>query len=376
LDKKIKVLFTCNGIGIIQRGIESFFRESFDGLKSATELDLHLLKGRGKSSEDESVIWSLPRTTRLASLIGRATGRSAYAVEQWSTYFSVTKHIRKFKPDLIFSSDANLGFLLHRFCSKSIIPHKFLFSNGGPCHPPFDKFDYVQQITPYYYEEAVSYGEPEQKHFFVPYGINVSTDDFNPITARIAAREKLKLEKNRKVILSVGWISKEHKRMDYLIKEISALPEPRPFLQIVGAKDENTHELFRMAEIYLGPGNFAFSSVNYESVQYYYQAADCFVLASLKEGFGRVFLEALMFGLPTIAHRHPVMEYVLGDQGIIADLSTSGNLTTIISELLNDVNLNCPEDASRRRESVRSRFDWGEIKDLYVNMFRSCSISK
>ena len=125
-------------------------------------------------------------------------------------------------------------------------------------------------------------------------------------------------------MLSVGWIAHQHKRMDYVIDEIARLPKPRPFVQLLGAMDERSTEIVELGNRLLGPGGFSARSVSYTEVGDYYRAADCFVLASLQEGFGRVYLEAQMHGLPVIAHRHPVMEFVLGEHGTLADLNEAG----------------------------------------------------
>jgi glycosyltransferase involved in cell wall biosynthesis len=376
--EQIKVLFSCSGVGILNRGIESFFREAFGGLKSTPGLETRLVKGaQDKSEIQEPVVWCLPRTGRAAPLIGKLTGRSAYAVEQWSSFPGVVRQIRKFRPHVIFYSDANLGFLLYRFRRQIGVPFKLLFSNGGPCRPPFDRCDFVQQVAPHYHAEAIAAGERTEKHFMVPYGIHVP-EQLPEVDSKAKAnlRRQLGLPADRPIILSVGWIARAHKRMDYMIEEVAQLPQPRPFLQLLGAMDAASPEIVELGNRLLGPGNFSARSVPYEQVAQYYQAADCFVLASLKEGFGRVYLEALMHGLPTIGHRHPVIEYVLGKDGIAADLSQPGVLADLLQRELkaalngSEGQNSLSETARHRWASVRDRFSWPVLASQYASMFR------
>jgi glycosyltransferase involved in cell wall biosynthesis len=202
----------------------------------------------------------------------------------------------------------------------------------------------------------------------VPYGIDAGPPPGIDAKQKEQIRRKLGLPMERSIVLSVGWIAKQHKRMDYLIREVASMPVPRPFLQLLGAMDAASSEIIELGNSLLGPDNFSVRSVPYSQVAEYYQAADYFVLCSLKEGFGRVYLEALKHGLPTIAHNFPVMDFVLGDVGIQGDLSREGELTKILSEQL------ChPIDqssANRRWESVRDRFSWKVLSPEYAKMFR------
>ena len=323
----------------------------------------------GKSDEREKRVWCLPRTGASARALGGLIRRNAYVAEQLSSFPFVAREIRRWKPDVVFYSDANLGFQLYHWRRQIGVPFQLLFSNGGPCRPPFIRTDFVHQVAPFYLEEARQAGEPPEKHFLAPYGINVpAAPVFDPATQRIL-RLRLGLPPEQKIILSVGWISREHKRMDYLIEEMARLPEPRPFLQLLGAMDANSKEVVELGAKALGVENFSVCSVPYEQVGDYYQAADGFVLASLKEGFGRVYLEALMHGLPVIAHRHPVMEYVLGGEGTLGDLSRTGNLAAILTETLKCQNAEAL--MQKRWASVRDRFSWPVLAPAYQKMFET-----
>src|SRR5437879_619126 len=149
-NRIVRVLFCCSSVGITNRGIESFFREAFDNLKGFPGLEATLLKGGGNTAPGEHVVWTLPKTGRAAKLIGRATGRSSYAVEQWASFPPILRYITRYRPEVVFSSDANLFFLLQRAKRFARVPYCLLFSNGGPSHPPFPQMDAVHQVAPLY----------------------------------------------------------------------------------------------------------------------------------------------------------------------------------------------------------------------------------
>jgi 1,2-diacylglycerol 3-alpha-glucosyltransferase len=362
-----RVLFCCTGVGIYNRGIESFFREVFDGLRTAPGLAALLVKGGGERAKNEIPIACLPRTGKPAQWLGRAIRRNGYVVEQLSSFPSVVSCIRRFRPHVVFYSDGNLGFQLFRWRKQIGVPFRLLFSNGGPCRPPFERTDFVHQVTPFYLDGAVNAGERAERHFMVPYGIKLVDPPVVDLAAQKTLRERLGLPFDRPVVLSVGWISRQHKRMDYVVREVARLPKPRPFLQLLGAMDESSQEIINVAENLLGRDGFSARSVTYEEVFDYYRAVDVFALASLQEGFGRVYVEALMHGLPVIAHRHPVMEYVLGGAGYLGDLNREGELAQLLGRLLPE---SPNEDKQKRRwMSVRDRFAWPTLAPQYAAMF-------
>ena len=154
------VLLVCTGVGTLNRGIESFARECFDGLKSQSGLNIALLKGIGPEAYRERALWNLPRTSRAAELLGMALRRSPYVAEQLSSLAPLIWEIRRKRPQIIFSSEANLFYQLHRWRDLIGVRYRLLFSNGAPGRPPFDRTDYVHQVNPVYYQQAIQAGEP------------------------------------------------------------------------------------------------------------------------------------------------------------------------------------------------------------------------
>ena len=348
--------------------------EIFNGLKASPRLRVTMIKGAGPNSTVEWAAPCLPRTGRLAKTLGSIIGRDAYTIEQLSSFPFVANYIRRMRPDIVFYHDASLGFQLFRWRRQIGVPFRLVFANGGPCRPPFDRTDFVLHAAPYYRDVAVGAGESPQRHFMIPQGITLRDPPSHDPLARRNLREKLQIPLECPVILSVGWISREHKRMHYIVEEVARMPHPRPFLQMLGAMDESSSEIRALATNQLGLEGYSMRSVAYNQVADYYCASDLFVLGSLQEGFGRVYIEALMHGLPTIAHQHPVMEYVLGGRGILRDLTRTGELTQAIGTVLSQIN--GPEEILQRWRYVRDQFSWQSLSPQYIDMFETIAGSK
>lgn len=370
----IRVFTVCTGVGLIRRGIESQTFDMFKGLHGRPSLDIKLFKGQGLQGEDEYTLLNIPRTGRTAEIIGSIIKRSPYVIEQLSSFLPFVLYILKFKPHIIYYSEINLGFQLYRWRDKIGVPYRLLFNNSGPGTPPFERTHFIHQCTPFGLQKSLDVGEEPRRHILVPLGIKVpektvplSTEDLTSL------RKKLNLPTDQTIILSVGLIGKKsHKRMDYLVREIALLPEPRPHLVMIGSMDEDSSFILNLATSALGNNGFTARSVPYEEVKNYYSCADLFVLCSLFEGFGRVYVESLMYGLMTIAHDHPSMRYVLGEEGMFLDMSKDGNLADFLHQLLANPNsLRNINSMLKRQQYVNARYSWDSLYPSYLKMFET-----
>ncbi|MFM6842415.1 MAG: glycosyltransferase, partial [Dolichospermum sp.] len=86
------------------------------------------------------------------------------------------------------------------------------------------------------------------------------------------------------------------------------------------------------------------------------------------EGFGRVFVEAMSYGLPCIAHDYDVARFVLKDEGYFGNFELPGSLASLIPNVLNQNN---DDSKQRRHQSVYERFSWDKIRSKYVDMIYS-----
>ena len=237
------------------------------------------------------------------------------------------------------------------------------------------RWDHVHQIAPIHLQAALDIGLPSQKQSLVPYGINMpSKVQILTPTEREVLRSRLGLPEQEPLILSLAAIDKSRKRLDYLIREVAALPEPRPYLLLLGQQTEESPEIFQLGNELLGADNFQIRTVGHNEVPNFYKIADAFVLASLIEGFGRVFVEAMSYGLPCMAHDYEIAHFVLGKEGYFADFNFAGSLTSLIPQALAESH--AQSKRYLRHQSVYNRFSWEKLRPDYIKLIESCNNSE
>jgi glycosyltransferase involved in cell wall biosynthesis len=168
------------------------------------------------------------------------------------------------------------------------------------------------------------------------------------------------------VLVSVAALNRQHKRLDYLIDEVSNLPHPRPFLLIVGQPDGDTPAVRALAHRLLEENSYDLRTVPASEMGDIYRASDIFALASLAEAQGRALIEAMSHGLPCVAHDSPVMRFALGPHGVMDDLSQPGALAALIQSQLSDPRTH--DRARQRHAFVYERFSWERLAPRYVDL--------
>jgi 1,2-diacylglycerol 3-alpha-glucosyltransferase len=368
----VKVFIACSGLGCVKRGFETFTQECFDALVNEPSIEFTLFKGSGKSLEKEIALGNLSRSAWQAELLGKLTGRSAYNIEQSTFAYSLLPYIHREDPDVIYFSDINFGHALWYWRRLTKKKYKLLFSNGTPLAPPFPRWDHIQQLTPVNYHLALSAGVSSEKQSLVPLGFHLPPQlQLLSSLERKALRSKLELPEDKAIVLSVGWIDKSHKRMDYLIREVASLNRPELYLLLLGHQDSASSEVTALGMQLLGAHNFQVRTVEPKEVPDYYKIVDIFALASLQEGFGRVYVEAMSHGLPCLAHDNEVTRFILGERGYLDNFEVEGNLANLILEVLSEGynKYKC----SLRHQSVYNRFSWKQLHSKYIEMIQRCA---
>jgi len=374
MTRPARVLLVCPGLDHAMRGFESFARESFEALRGETAFELQLIKGSGAPGAGERAVPTLRRDRPLAAALGRATGRPSFLFEHLAFAISLQPVLLARKPDVVYFSEWHTGRALARLRSVTGRRYKLVLCNGTMAVEGFEHLDHVQELTPAALEVVLERGADPARHAVLPLGFDIDSS-YTPVSqdARLALRRRLGLPADRAVVLSVAALNDHHKRLRYLIEEIAAMPEPRPFLLLAGQPEEETPAIRSLAQERLGPDNHSIRTVPHGEVADLYRAADAFVLASLGEGLPRALIEAMSHGLPCFTHAYGVPEFVLGQHGSMADLTEASALAQLLSAALG--NDTAPDAADARHRFAYERFSWDVLRPRYVELFTRVAFS-
>jgi 1,2-diacylglycerol 3-alpha-glucosyltransferase len=360
----VRVFLPCTGLGRQRRGFETFTLECADALRGDPRIALTVFAGGAVPGVPARVRWNLRRDGTLSSLAAALLRRDGYFVEQLTFFFAFLPALVLGRPDVVYFADLNLGNLCWHWRRISGQRFKLLYYNGGLTTRPFTRADMVQQLTPAGLDEAIARGEPRDTQVVLPHGVRVP--DTLPSRITGDARRALGLPADRSVVLAVGMLDSAIKRTDVLIREIAALPAPRPFLCLLGADGPDAQAIRTLATHFLGDDGFVARAVPHDEIGEYYRAADVFALASLREGFGLAYVEALAHGLPIVAHDTPVTRHLLGELATLADLSRPGALGRALDDALRAPL--AEQDRAARHASARERFGWDALREQYAQL--------
>jgi glycosyltransferase involved in cell wall biosynthesis len=358
------VFIICSGVGHVNRGYESFATESNDAIKDTNQFKTIFLKGAGDKINNEIPLWCLRRNAKFTRFVSRITRKEPYWLEQFTFALSMIPALIRYKPAVILYWDFNLGTFLWHFRRFFRFKYKLLFSNGAPNGPPFTRMDHVQQHLPVHYNTGIAGGTPHNMQTLLPCGIHISVEkNIGSLQQRKSIREKLHLPQDKKIIITVGAVNRGHKRIDYVVDELSQLSDDF-FLVVLGQVTDDTAAILEEANTKL-KGRYMMKNVAREEVDEYYKACDVFVLASFTEGLPRVLPEALSFGLPCFVHEYAVTKETLGMYGHYINAAKKGALANALQDYF------AHQANESKRAMVQYAYDtysWDVLANRYINM--------
>jgi glycosyltransferase involved in cell wall biosynthesis len=324
----MKIALLCSGLGHVNRGHEVFARGLFDLLRD--HLDITLFKGGGEPAERERVIDNLPRRAACLEHI-HATGSPNWAeairehercrIEAVTFAYAALKPLLEGGFDLIHCLEREVCEVIHQHRHLFRVVPRIVFSNGGaiPARdlPPCDA---VQEHSAWNLQRSA-----RDKAFMIPHGVDL--DRFHPGVSS-DLRERLGIPAEATLAISVGTICYWHKRMDYVIRELAPLAHVH--LLVVGQENADSPAIKALGQELMG-GRIHFATLPHDELPRTYAAADVFVLGSLAETFGIVYIEALAMGLPVFCTRHPNQRAIV-QEGVFVDMSQDGALTAALRD--------------------------------------------
>jgi glycosyltransferase involved in cell wall biosynthesis len=364
-----RIAVICSGADTIKRGYETYARDLF-GLLTEYEFDAILVKGSGGRKPREIVVLNFGRDSLANRLICRVVGQQwRYYIEFATFAVGLVPILLRHRFDVLYVLEAPIYKFLNRWRRRLRLRYKLIAFTGGQLgNVPASELDYLHHVTPAFKEAGLVGGFRADNQFLIPHFISVDAFAASCDRAELnSLRTRFGIAPGTKVILSVGAIDTNVKRMDYVVKEVSKLVEPA-FLLLVGQREESTAKVEYLARTLL-EGRHAIVSVPREQVAHYYKLANVFVLASLREGFGLVLLEALASGLPVIAHDYDIAHFVLDGYATYADLAQADSLTRALEQVLGGEQTEATKEA--RIRYVRSRFDVRSLAPEYLEMMRA-----
>lgn len=324
----MKIALLCSGLGNIHRGHEIFARELFDLLTD--DMDITLFKGGGTPLPREIVIDHVPRNAEYLRHVrlpvspkweAAAVEEERMRVEGETFAYAVLRHLLEGDYDILHCLEQEVCNVLYAHRHLFRRTPRILWSNGGALPKAIQPHcDFVQEHTEY--NLACS---NQEKAFVIPHGVD--TQKFHP-GLPTDFRQRHGIPADAFVVISVGTICYWHKRMDYVIREVAAVPDA--WLVIVGQEGPDTEAIKALGH-QLMADRIVFTTMPHDELPKAYAAADVFALGSLFETFGIVYIEAMAMGLPVISTNHPNQQSIIKD-GIFIDMSLSGALTAALRQ--------------------------------------------
>lgn len=170
------------------------------------------------------------------------------------------------------------------------------------------------------------------------------------------------------VVLAVGSVD-AHKRLHLTVEALAALRARTgmsPALLVLGDGPE-AEALDRLAAKRLAPDRYLRRTVTRDELPGLYAAADVSTLPSVSESFGLVYVEAMACGTPVVAPDDAVRREVVGDGGLLTDVTDPAAYGRTLEEALQKGWGEPPRNLPRR---WAEGFSFDATADAYVRLFQ------
>ncbi len=360
----MKIALLCSGLGYIHRGHEVFARDLFTLIGGA--VDITLFKGGGQPAKNELVIDNLPRNALCLRDVHVAVSpkwaeaareQERIRIEGETFAYAALRPLIEGDFDVVHCLEQEVCNIVYDNRHLFTRPPKVVFSNGGaiPAHD-LPRCDFVQEHTDHNLQHSARH-----KAFMIPHGVDLGL--FRPGMAS-EYRARHGIPSDAFVAISVGTICYWHKRMDHVIRELAPLNDVH--LVIVGQEHPDTAAIKALGHQLMGD-RITFDTLSHADLPQAYAAADAFVLGSLFETFGIVYIEAMAMGLPVFCTDHANQRSIV-QEAIFLDMRKTGALT---EALRSRDPARLAMLGRRGREIVARDYDQAELRNRYVRQYEN-----
>jgi glycosyltransferase involved in cell wall biosynthesis len=383
--RPLKIAIASSGLAHIRRGVETWAQDLGAALRRRG-VDATTFQGSASPTGPSGTVipcWKRngAKAERLVQLLKPVGGwrlgfGTGYGVEQSTFALNLWPRIARHY-DILHVQDPQLAQIFEYLHRAKLSRPRVILAHGT--EEPADflrKFAYLQHLAPSYLDEWELHRPSRQQVFAIPNFVDI--DRFHPAAsadAKAAARAAAGLPQNGLIFLCVAALKSTHKRIDYLIREFSAWRKAQghtdrrdAVLVLVGAREPETEAIQRVAAEMDPEAIVIQVNASRDTVLNLLQAADVFAIASLHEMMPIAVLEALASGLPVACNDDPVLRWMVGDGGVLADISQPGAMAPQFSALAD------PQLRSRMSAAARSRavalFSESAVVDQILAMYR------
>jgi glycosyltransferase involved in cell wall biosynthesis len=266
-----------------------------------------------------------------------------------------------------------LKLLEHNFISIGLLHHaqpivKFKDSLSAPFGGIYGKLtkpDYWVAPSKFTADQFIKFFKiPRVKIKVIPEGVDL--EKFNKVVDASDINEKLGSERK---ILFVGNLH-PYKGVHFLIRSFALVKSKINNVKLVIVGDGPLkHNLINLTKRLKLEKDVIFAGfVSDEDLPKYYASCDIFASASVLEGFGLIFLEAMALGKPIVAFNLASIPEVVGDAGILVNEINHEKFANAIIELLQNKAL-----YKEKSEIALNRvklFSWEKIAEQFIKIIK------
>ncbi|MCP4179644.1 MAG: glycosyltransferase family 4 protein [bacterium] len=346
------------------RGYENSSKNLFTNLNSdnSNEYVAHLYKGSGTKNKNEFIVKSFANH-KWVHYLGNKRFKDTYVYEYkiFALFYIFYSWFNKNKYDAIYTQEPavaqtiyKLRFLLRR--KPSII-----FGMGVKMDPEhyINICDSAQVVNIEHYNKAIKKYPKSIKFYLIPNpGSELKTysEKFN----KNEIRRKYNI-KTSNVLVSIGAINKNIKRMNYIVDEAIKLNKNWTLI-LVGKNQDDS--IIEKGKKILGE-RFIHKFVSPETVPEIIYMADATALASTVEGLPNVVLESMQNGTAPILHKRELNEWITQDNDLLVNMLEENAL----SKLINSKDNKWFASKGEQCESIYEKnFSWQSLRSKYLDI--------